>query len=39
MRYKIGSYNGWNGEERLAVLPIIRAALEAEGITVSNVGL
>lgn len=29
MRYKIGSYNGWNGEERLAVLPILRAALEA----------
>ena len=29
MSYKIGSYNGWNGEERLAVLPIIRAAVEA----------
>lgn len=27
MRYKIGFYNGWNGDERLAVLPILRAAL------------
>src|SRR5438309_1116375 len=26
----IGWYNGWSGEERLAVLPVIRAAL-AEG--------
>jgi hypothetical protein len=25
----IGWYNGWNGEERLAVLPIIKAALAA----------
>ena len=29
MKYKIGSYNGWNGEQRLAVLPVIRAALAA----------
>ena len=29
MKYKIGSYNGWNGDERLAVLPILRAAIAA----------
>lgn len=29
MKHKIGFYNGWSGEERLAVLPILRAALAA----------
>ena len=29
MKYKIGSYNGWTGEERLAVLLILRAAIAA----------
>lgn len=29
MNYKIGSYNGWSGEERLAALPILRAAIAA----------
>ena len=29
MSYQIGFYNGWSGEERLAALPILRAALEA----------
>ena len=29
MKYKIGFYNGWNGDERLAVLPILRAAIAA----------
>ena len=28
-KHQIGWYNGWHGDERLAVIPVIKAAVEA----------